>query len=456
MAHRVLVVDDDPDLLELLAAELEAEGFRATACDRGQRALELLEAEEFDVILSDVRMPEMSGLEFCQRAAEVRPDLPVLVMTAFASLASAIEAIQAGAYDYLVKPVAGPAVALRLRRVIREFDNRREVRRLRRIVADANQQFDMVGTSEPMKSLFDLIGRVAASDTSVLITGESGTGKELVAHALHQGSERQNGPFLPINCAALPETLLESELFGHTAGAFTGAGRSRIGLFAEVSGGTLFLDEIGEMPLALQPKLLRVLEEKVVRPLGSERDIPVDFRLVCATNADLEAAIAESRFREDLYYRIHVLQIELPPLRERGSDILLLARHFQERQARLAGKELAEIEPVAAEKLLAYPWPGNVRELRNCIERAVALATGNRIRKQDLPERIRSSQRRADRVVPVLLDELVAMDEVERRYIAHIMAAVGGNKTAAARILGFDRTTLYRKLERFSEPGSTS
>jgi two-component system response regulator HydG len=314
------------------------------------------------------------------------------------------------------------------------------------------QSFDqLIGESPSMQRLFDTLTRIAETDVSVLIVGESGSGKELVARALHEKGRRREGAFVPVNCAAIPETLIESELFGHTKGAFTDARSARKGLFEEASGGTLFLDEVGEIPVALQPKLLRALEEGRIRPVGSSEEHPVDVRLLCATNRDLEAAVEEGRFREDLYFRINVIQVDVPPLRGRGHDILLLAHKFLERFAQQQGKAVVGLSRAVAEKLLAYRWPGNVRELRNCVERAVALTRFEEISVEDLPDKIRVA-RSTDLVVagndPA---ELVPMEVIEERYIRHVLDAVGGHRTTAARILGLDRKTLYRKLAKYDE-----
>jgi len=308
---------------------------------------------------------------------------------------------------------------------------------------------EILGQSPLMHSLFSQIGRVAATDVSALILGESGTGKELVARTLHRQSDRRNGPFVPINCSALPETLLESELFGHKRGAFTDARKDHPGLFLEAGEGTLFLDEIGEIPMPLQPKLLRALEERRVRPVGGTREVPFDVRIIAATNRDLESAIEEKIFREDLFYRINVIQIEVPPLRARGTDILLLAHHFVKHFANRTGKEVVGVSDAAAEKLLSYSWPGNVRELRNAIERAVALTRFENLAVEDFPQKIRAYQ--SDQLVVGTHDpsELVSMEEIERRYILHVLKTVKGNRTLAARILKLDRKTLYRKLQQY-------
>jgi two-component system response regulator HydG len=334
-------------------------------------------------------------------------------------------------------------------RAVRDRALRDEVKRLRRAAAEAREFEEMVGTSAAMKRVYELLDRVAALDTSVLITGESGTGKELAARALHRRSARHAGPFVAINCAAMPEALLESELFGHVRGAFTDARTARTGLFQKAHGGTLFLDELGEMPLGLQPKLLRALQEKSVRPIGSDDEVAVDVRIVSATNRDLEAAVEERRFREDLYYRIHVVHVEMPPLRSRGTDVLLLAQRFVDRFAAVTGRSVTGLSPAAADKLVSYAWPGNVRELSNCMERAVALAGFEQIGAEDLPEKVRNHQPKHVVVATDDPAELLPLEEVERRYIVRVLEAVRGNKTRAAEILKLDRATLYRKLARY-------
>jgi two-component system response regulator AtoC len=372
-----------------------------------------------------------------------------VIITAFGTMESAIEAIRSGAYDYITKPLEIDDLDLSLKRAIPHRQLRGEVKRLRRYVEQSMRLDRLLGASEPMKKLFDMVERVADSDASILITGESGTGKELAARAVHQRSPRHKGPFVAVSCAAMPESLLESELFGYEKGAFTDAKSSRKGLFVQASGGTLMLDEIGDMPLTLQPKILRALQERVVRPIGGNREIPFDARIIAATNRDIETLVEEKLFREDLLFRINVVQLELPPLRSRGSDVLLLAQEFLEHFAVQTGKRVTGLSDPAAEKLLGYDWPGHVRELQNCIERAVALARYDNITVEDLPDKIRNFK--SSHVIISGADpaELISMEEIERRYIMQVLKLTGGNKTLAARTLGFDRRTLYRKLERY-------
>jgi two-component system, NtrC family, response regulator AtoC len=448
MTNRVLIVDDDQALCETLEAGLLRRDLAVTWRTSADEALALLDHGDFDVVVTDLHMGQLDGIAFCERVVARRPDIPVVVLTAFGSFDTAVAAIRAGAYDFISKPVQLDVLGIALRRAAQHKALREEVKRLRSAVS-ASPASELIGTSSAMRAVQDVIARVADSDASVLITGESGTGKEVVARALHTTSRRQEGPFVAINCAAMPEPLLESELFGHARGAFTDAKEARVGLFARASRGTIFLDEIGDMPLGLQPKLLRVLQERTVRPLGSTNEVPIDVRVVAATNRDLESAIEERRFREDLYFRLNVIHIELPPLRARAGDILLLTAHLLNKTAEREKKSIVGVSPAAAEKLVAYSWPGNVRELQNCIEHAVALARYDQITPEDLPDKIRSYKSSHVLVAADDPSELVPMEEVERRYILRVLEAVGGNKTAAARVLGIERKTLYRKLERY-------
>jgi two-component system response regulator HydG len=449
MQGRVLIVDDDQGMCELLQSGMSRRGFESVWRTNADEAFQLLSSEDYDVVVTDLNMQGMGGIELCRRIVENFPGIPVVVVTAFGSLETAIAAIRAGAYDFITKPFEVDQLALTLERAVKHRQLQEEVKRLRQAVDEARRFDDMIGASSAIQEVFDLVLRVAETQATVLITGESGTGKELVARALHGRGKRAEGKFIAVNCAAMPEQLLESELFGHVKGAFTDAKSARTGLFVEASGGTLFLDEIGEMPMGMQVKLLRALQERSVRPIGGTTEVPFDTRIVAATNRDLETEVEDARFREDLFYRINVVRIHVPPLRSRGSDVLLLSQHFIERFAAENGKRVGGLSSGAAEKLLAYNWPGNVRELQNCMERAVALTRFDQVVVDDLPERIRDY--RASRVILDSEDpaELLPMEEVERRYILRVLEAVGGNKTQAAEVLGFDRKTLYRKLERF-------
>ena len=449
MTKRVLLVDDEQIMCDMLATTLGRRGFDVQTTTSPAQALVMAGQEDYGVVLTDLQMPGVDGIELCTRLAANRPDLPVIVLTSFGSFETAVAAIRAGAYDFLTKPVEIDTVVLALDRALQHRELREEVRRLRNAVRETQHLGEIVGASPVMKQMFDLVQRVAQTDASVLITGESGSGKEMVAQALHQRGRRQRGPFVAVNCAAMPETLLESELFGHVRGAFTDAKAPRPGLFVQAHGGTLFLDEIGEMPLGLQPKMLRALQQRTVRPVGGESEVPFDVHLVAATNVDLEAAIEAGRFREDLFFRINVITIDVPPLRRRGNDVLMLAQRFVEEFAALNAKRVVGLTSQAAERLLAYGWPGNVRELRNCIERAVALTQFEQITLADLPEKIQAARR--NQVVLATDDpaDFVPLEEVERLYILRVLDASSGNKASAARILGLDRKTLYRKLERW-------
>ncbi len=445
-ALRVLLVDDDPDLAKLLIASLPR--VRFTYKQDPREAVEAASAEDFDVVLTDVEMPEMSGLELCERVVATRPDTPVVMLTSHAKLNIAIEAIRVGAFDFVTKPPAIPQLGIAIERAASIHALRTEVKRLRS-EGVAPRVDGLIGESETMRAVRAMLDRVAAADVSILITGESGTGKEVVARAIHDHSKRKAGPFVAINCAAVPENLLESELFGHVRGAFTDARGARTGLFAEASHGTLFLDEIGDMPLSLQPKLLRALQERTIRPLGGNHEIPIDVRIVAATNTDLEEAFANKSFREDLYFRINVLNMALPPLRARAGDALILAQKFVTEFSLRMRKPVKGIAHAAGEKILAYQWPGNVRELQNAMERAVALTRWEEIAVEDLPEKVAAYT--SSHVVVAANDptELVTMDEVEKRYILRVLEAVGGNRTEASKVLGLDRKTLYRKLLRY-------
>jgi DNA-binding NtrC family response regulator len=449
MPGNILVVDDDLESADLLRDALVRRGHACTTCGSGAEALERLRAGKpaIDVVITDVQMGGMDGLELSRAIRALRPEVLTIVVTGFASLEIAIEAIRAGAYDFVLKPIAIDALALAVNRALELSSLTAELRQLRTRASQQAGIGGIVGDSPEIKVLLDLIQQVADSDATVLITGESGTGKELVARAIHDHSTRREQPFVAINCAAMPPLLLESELFGHVKGAFTDAKQSRPGLIRQAAGGTIFLDEIGEMPMEMQAKLLRTLQQRTVRPVGGDEELPFTARLVTATNRDLEHEVAEKRFREDLYYRINVVHVAVPALRQRASDILLLADHFVRRIGGRTGKRVDSFTPDAARCLLGYDWPGNVRELENCIERAVALARTSEVTVDALPERVRSHN--AGQLVIDSSDpsDLVTLDEMERRYVARVMGAVRGNKTQAARILGIDRRSLYRRLD---------
>jgi two-component system response regulator HydG len=445
-APNVLVADDDQEMCELAEASLSRRGYKVTWKLTPEEALAEIDREDFAVLLIDIHMQSMNGLELCSQALVKRPDAVVVVMTGFGTMEDAIGAMRAGAYDFVTKPLSTDALALAVDRAARHRAMNDELRRLRRRV-DQRELPNIIGQSDSIRHMADIVDRVAETDTNVLVTGESGTGKELVARAIHERSGRR-GPFLAVNCAALPETLLESELFGHARGAFTDARVARSGLFVEAHNGTLFLDEIGEMPLGMQAKMLRALQERKVRPLGTGQEIPFDARIIAATNRELEGEVEDKRFREDLFYRINVVRIDVPPLRSRGNDTLMLAQFFLERAAQRSNRQVNRIGRLVAEKLTDYDWPGNVRELENCMERAVALARFDEITVEDLPEKVRQFQPTEFQNLSTNPLELPSMEEVEERHIRRVLSAVNGNKTLAAKVLKLDRRTLYRKLKK--------
>ncbi|MDB4929029.1 MAG: Response regulator of zinc sigma-54-dependent two-component system [Myxococcaceae bacterium] len=447
-AARILVVDDDPELGEMVATFVRRLGHEAAYTQNPGEALSMLTTQPFELVITDLHMATMDGITLCGRIAGAQPDVPVIVLTGHASLETAVGAMRAGAYDFLTKPVNTEVLQMSIARALEHGHLRREVLRLRDEVGRVKPSRALVGSSRAMRELHDLTSRVAATDATVLITGESGTGKELVARAIHGMSARAHGPFVAINCAAVPHHLLESELFGHVKGAFTDARNGRPGLFVEANGGTLLLDEIGEMPLEMQAKLLRALQERTVRPVGGDREVPFDARVIGATHQDLESLVESRRFREDLFYRIAVVIVQVPTLRERSDDVLVLAQHFLTRFVDRFGKRVVGFHPTALARMVAYSWPGNVRELENCVERAVALTRTDTITIDDLPERIRTFQPERPMATPEEATEMMTLSELERRYLQRVLSLVGGNKSRAARVLGLDRRTLYRMLDR--------
>jgi len=456
MTPLILVVDDERSMRELLTTQLEDRGWQARAAANAGEALQVMAERDVDLVLTDLRMPGMSGAELCKEIVNLRPDIPVVVMTGFGSVENAIAAIRAGAYDFVTKPFAQEALEVMLERALHHRRLTQEMRRLRRVCGNTPGFAGMIGTSPAMQRMYELIDRVSGAEASVLLVGESGSGKELVARALHSRSPRSQGPFVALNCAAVPEQLLESELFGHTKGAFTDARAGRVGLLRQAAKGTLFLDEIGDMSSTVQPKLLRALQERLVRPVGSDEEVEVDVRVISATNHDLRAAVAGSRFRADLFYRLAVVTVHVPPLRERGDDILLLAEHFCEQLSE--PREPVAIGPAAASMLANHNWPGNVRELRNAIEHALALCGGQEIRPDHLPLdlRLEGAKVAEAKVEAAELENddepaggFLPLGEIERRYILRVLSAVGGNKSRAAKILGIDRKTLHARLQRY-------
>jgi DNA-binding NtrC family response regulator len=443
--RHVLVVDDDQEMRALLRDVLQDHGYNVAVAANGEDALQSLQERQYPVVLTDLRMRGMQGIELLSEIRHSFPDTNVILMTAFGSIETALEAMKQGASDYLMKPVKNDDLLRVTERSFREALLRSEITRLRREVHKEYSFNQILGKSKPMREIFDLIRRVADSPTNILITGESGTGKELVARALHYNSERKDAAFVAVNCAAIPEHLLESELFGHIRGAFTDAKGDKRGLFEEAEKGSLFLDEISELPLMLQAKLLRAIQEKEIRRLGATKPIAVDARVIAATNLNLAEEVKAKRFREDLYYRLNVIELRLPPLRERREDIPLLVESFLRKFGQGRGKAVKGVSEATLAILVDYGWPGNVRELENVIERAVTLTRSDTILPDDLPAAIQGA--RGDRR---LLDEAsektLPLHEVEKEYIKKILDKMGGNKYQAAQVLGIDRKTLYRKL----------
>lgn len=431
-AARVLIVEDEELMRMIVRQLLTAAGFEVFSADSAESAFKLLETEHFDVVLSDIKMGGIDGLRLLDHVRFTSPETSVVIMTAFSSVDSAVESLRKGAYDYITKPFVNEYLVQTVRNAAERGGLARENRRLRGELDSRYELSGMIGSSEQMVELFQLVKKVADTTATVLVTGETGTGKELIARALHFTSSRAGEPFLAVNCGAIPESLLESELFGHVKGAFTGASADNKGLFRSADGGTLFLDEIAEMPIHLQVKLLRALQEKEISPVGSNSTFPIDVRIVAATNKDLETEATNGRFREDLYYRLNVIQLSVPPLRERRDDIPLLARHFSCSKL---------ITSDAMRCLISYDWPGNVRELENCIERAVILSS-DVISVDDLPAKVIEQKPQSGSTGQTL-------DDVERAHIDAILRQVNDDKAAAATILGIDLSTLYRKLKRY-------
>jgi DNA-binding NtrC family response regulator len=446
MKPRILVVDNDSDMVALLRRHLEGDGWPVTAVTGGEDAQTALGRDEYAVVLTDLIMEPVDGLAVLREAQRVQPRTRVILMTAFGSLESAIDAMRLGAYDYLTKPFKLPELSLVVKRAVEDQALREENRRLRAEVERRYSFDNILGRSKAMQAVFEQIRAVAETDAPVLLLGDSGSGKELVARAIHWHSGRRDKSFIAVNCAAIPETLLESELFGHEKGSFTGADRKRRGLFVEAQGGTLLLDEIAEMPQSLQVKLLRALQDRVVRPVGGNEEIKVDLRVISATNRDLPAFVRQGKFREDLYYRVAVIPIRIPSLRERPEDIPILAEHFLKRAAAGMGKEITGFDDEALKWLHQHNWPGNVRELENVVERAATLAKGPLITRDDLRIEFTPGSTGELGVRPSLA-------EVESQYIRRIMDEVRGDKRAAARILGISVRTLQRMQASMSRVG---
>lgn len=447
-SEKILIVEDDERMLNLLRKVLTRHSFLVTTCTRGWEALEKAGQDIYDLIISDIRMPGMTGVDLLKNIRSITPDTYVILMTAFGSVDSAVDSMKHGAYDYITKPFKMDEFVIIVRKALEERKLRQEVRTLRAEVQHKYCFGNIIGKSKTMQDVYSLIKRVAFHKTTVLITGESGTGKELVAKAIHYNSPRRDFPFVVVNCSAIPETLLESELFGHVQGAFTGAISSRKGLFEEAGRGSVFLDEVGNIPPTIQVKLLRVLQEREIRRLGGTENIKVDVRLIAATNVDLLEEVRKNRFRDDLYYRLNVVHINLPSLRDRPEDIPLLIEHFLNKYAEDYGIEKKELSRDALQLLIDYAWPGNVRELENCIERAVTLGRHELIRPEDLPSHFSTGIR--DHASMGELPENLTLKELEVEYIRKILKKTGGNKVKAASILGINRRTIYRLAQQYN------
>lgn len=441
----ILVVDDEKDICMALNILLTKDGHVVKEAHNGEQAIERIKKEDFDIILTDIKMGKMDGFEVLKEAQKISPETSVIMMTAFASVGSAVEAMRAGATDYITKPFINDEIRLTISRILQSRALQMENLILRQELSQRPAAFSkIIGSSEPMQRVFSVMEKVIPSKSNILITGDSGTGKGLVAQAIHEAGPRRDKPFICINCGAIPENLLESELFGHKKGSFTSAVDDKKGLITMAHGGTLFLDEVGELPAALQVKLLHVIQTRELTPVGDTRVITVDVRIIAATNADLMQRVKEGRFREDLYYRLNVIEINMPALRERSDDIPVLIKHYLDVFAKEAGKNLKDIDYEAMQALLAYDWPGNIRELRNTMERAVVLADGDLITIHDLPDKFRTLD-----VEGVSTSSLrQALDNFEREYIKRSLTENKGSKETAANKLGIDLATLYRKLKK--------
>lgn len=441
----ILVLDEDQNVHTAVTAVLQNHGYQVTNFQKTSDAITALKNDSkdkaIDLVISDIRIPEMDEKDFIKQVKEVHPEIPIILMTAFASIDNAIEAIRSGAFDFLKKPFKVPEVILAVERALKHYKIVEDHQLLTKEIKKKWQMDRIIGKSQKMQDVFDLVKRVSTTTATVLITGESGTGKEMIARAVHESGSQANKPFVAINCAAIPEGLLESELFGHSKGSFTGANQTRKGLFQEADGGTLFLDEVGDMSMNLQAKLLRVLQDKKVKPVGENSYKKVNVRILAATNVGLKAAIEKGKFREDLFYRLNVIAIEVPPLRDRRDDIALLAQHFLEKYSATHQSSPKRFSKDALAHLIRQEWPGNIRELENLIERAVIICTGVEIGVADLTLDDNFSS------LPKLpTPDYPSLDEIEMHYIKYILEKTGGKKEVAAQILKIDRTTLHRRL----------
>jgi len=450
--NTVLVVDDDNAHRTMLYTLISGWGYEVTEADDGATAIEKVKEQSYDLVLMDVRMVKISGLEALEQIKSFNPAIPVIIMTAYSSVDTAVDALKQGAHDYLTKPLDFDKLKITIARSMEHTRLKEENRLLKESLGKHFDRRNIIGQSPAMVNLLETVAQVAPSEATALITGESGTGKELIAGAIHFNSSRKDGPFVKINCAAITETLLESELFGHEKGAFTGADRRKEGRFYQAHRGSLFLDEVSEMSLTMQVKLLRVLQEREFTRVGGEKTIPVDVRIIAATNKDLPELIGQAEFREDLYYRLNVVDLEIPPLRKRREDVPLLAQHFLQIFAARNHKEIKGFTPQAMDHLIRYDWPGNVRELMNAVERAVVLSRSDYLSEKDFPV-ISGFEIKNDETIsqtpPINGDGTTPCEEVEKATILKTLAASGGNKSEAARRLGITRKTLHKKLKTY-------
>lgn len=448
MPAKILVVDDEISMCDFMEIMLSKEGYEVQSTDSPRHALELLRENDFDLVLTDLNMPEMSGIEVLKEIKSFKSEQDLIVMTAFASVDTAIEAMKHGATDYITKPFKVDEINLIIQKSISRRKLQTENKSLKKQLKQSSSFDKFIGSSEAVVAVKKLARQVAESDSTILIQGESGTGKDVIARAIHSHSPRGTGPFITINCAALPENLLESELFGHKRGSFTGAIKDKDGLFKVADGGTIFLDEIGNMSIGLQVKMLRVLEDKIITPVGETKPIEVDVRLIAATNADLEAEVKAGRFRADLFYRLNVIPLFIPPLRERPGDIEILARYFVEKFCQKLNRPVKNLGKKAMALLTQHRWPGNVRELENTLERAVLLSQNDLIEPADFPEKL--GQATSVGVVSESTPANPTLESIEKAYIHYVMSQTEGKKSRAAKILGIDTSTLYRKLDRYN------
>ena len=449
--ERILVIDDEKNMRHMLAVLLEKEGYEVATAGDGNEGLDLAGETYFDVILCDLKMPVMDGMTFLEKFQEMKLESTVIVMSAYGTLDTAIDAMKRGAYDYVSKPFKADEILLTLRKAEERERLRRENRRLQQSIQERYSFANMIGRSPAMQEIFTTITKVAEYKTTVLVTGESGTGKELIARAIHYHSPRANKPLVTVNCGAIPESLLESELFGHRKGAFTDAIRDKRGLFEEADGGSIFLDEIGELPRSLQVKLLRVLQEEEIKRLGDTRSIKIDVRVLAATTKDLAGEVKAGHFRDDLFYRINVLQVTVPPLRERAGDLGLLIQHFVDKTAKRLGLQVNQVDPAVLRALQRYVWPGNVRELENVIERAMVMAGGRTIELEDLPPALQEAQAQTSPLLPDdgALSIKEASRRLERELIRRALEKTGGNRTQAAKLLEISHPALLYKIKEY-------